>query len=526
MIDNNDNNSSPKDLLGHMQQSNKVVEEATNEEQINNNPLETNIETPVTNEAEATNAIEETIDKKGKVEQHFPIGKETSKDIESVAMPTDYSSVIRDALSNLPNVNMADNEAAREWIKTLNESLGNLPMHDMFRATLEDPDASFTQKPEYKGKVLTASVPRFDKVENSVLKGEKAVIRIMQTLGLGNLIQIPLWHSGMHFTIKPPTEAELIELNRQFIADKIQFGRYSYGLAFSNTMCYTTDRLVDFALNHLYNSTLKTDVLDPVELKKLISCQDIPILVWGVLCSIYSNGYKYKRACIANPETCNHVIEETINITKLLVTNTNSLTDYQLEHMSYRQPRSRSLDQVTKYKDELTNIHQSRVRIDDDRNIFITIKTPSIHDYVNSGHLWVSNIVNTVEKTIASDATENEKDLLITRYAQASRLRQYSHWIESIEIDTNISEDRETIDELLNVLSSDDDISNLIMKKVREYIDHSVIALIGIAEFDCPKCKGTNSNPVYPKFSRYIPIDVFPVFFSLATQRLTRLIER
>jgi len=526
MIDNDDNNSSPKDLLGHMQQSNKVVEEATNEEQINNNPLETNIEPSVTNEVEDTNVVEETIDKKGKVEQHFPIGKETSKDIESVAMPTDYSSVIRDALSNLPNVNMADNEAAREWIKTLNESLGNLPMHDMFRATLEDPDANFTQKPEYKGKVLTASVPRFDKVENSVLKGEKAVIRIMQTLGLGNLIQIPLWHSGMHFTIKPPTEAELIELNRQFIADKIQFGRYSYGLAFSNTMCYTTDRLVDFALNHLYNSTLKTDVLDPVELKKLISCQDIPILVWGVLCSIYSNGYKYKRACIANPETCNHVIEETINITKLLVTNTNSLTDYQLEHMSYRQPRSRSLDQVTKYKDELTNTHQSRVRIDDDRNIYITIKTPSIHDYVNSGHLWVSNIVNTVEKTIASDATENEKDLLITRYAQASRLRQYSHWIESIEIDTNISEDRETIDELLNVLSSDDDISNLIMKKVREYIDHSVIALIGIAEFDCPKCKGTNSNPVYPKFSRYIPIDVFPVFFSLATQRLTRLIER
>lgn len=459
-------------------------------------------------------------------EQHYSTNLTNNKDTENMALPTDYGSKIREALTELPNINMSDNEAAREWIKTLNESLSSLPMQDMFRSTLEDPEAFFTQRPEHNGKPLTAMSPKFEKIENTVLKGEKAVIRIIQTLGLGNLIQIPLWHTGIYLTIKPPTEIELIALNRQLITDKIQFGRYNYGLAFSNTMCYTTDRLVEFVLDHIYNATIKSDVLTVDDLKKLINCQDIPILLWGILCTIYSNGYKYKRACISNPETCNHVIEATINISKLLWTNTSGLTDYQMEHMTHRQARSRSMEQIQKYKDELTKTHQSRVKLDIGKDVYVTIRTPSIYDYVTSGSQWLTNIVSSIEKTIASDVSIEEKNTLITRYGQASRLRQYSHWVEAIEIDTNITDDRETIDELLNVLSSDDDFSSSIMKKIRDYINGSVMAVIGIPEYDCPNCGSKQEGGSYPKLTKIIPLDVYTCFFTLTTQRLIKLTDR
>lgn len=470
--------------------------------------------------------VEEIKQIKTNAQAHYPLGYESTVESEKIALPTDYGSNIKDSLSKLPNINLTDTPEAREWVRTLNEGLEYVPMQEMFKDAVENKDAEFTQKPEYNGKPLVPASPKFEKMENNVLKGEKAVIRVLQTLGLGNLFQVPLWHSGIWITIKPPTEAEIIELNRQLINDKIQFGRYTYGLAFANTTAYTTERLVDFVLDHVYNTTIKTDTLTADDLKKLINSQDIPIMLWGIIATIYSNGYKYQRACISNPEECNHVLEETINVTKLLWTNLKNTTDYQKDHMSYRQARSRSLEQIQRYKDDLSHIHKSRVKIDNNKEIYITIKSPTIYEYINSGHAWISSIVDTVEKTINSDTSTDEKETLITRYAQASRLRQYSHWIESIEIETNISSDQETTDELLNVMSSDDQLFASIMNKIKDYINNSVMAIVGIPSYNCPNCSKEQIIDVYPQFTKIIPLDVQQVFFALFTQRLIKLTDR
>lgn len=459
--------------------------------------------------------------------QHYPLSIPGTKDTETLSLPTDYTSNVRDTLNELPNVNLTDNPEAREWVDTLNRGLEMLPAQEMFKDTLaEAHNGDFTQKPIYNGKPLVPGSPKFEKLENSVLKGEKAVIRVLQTLGLGNLFQVPLWHSGIWVTIKPPTEAEIIELNRQLINDKVQFGRSTYGLAFANTTAYTVDRLMDFIVDHIYNTTLKADSLTGDQLKQMISCQDIPILLWGIASTIYSNGFKYQRACITDPGKCNHILEETINVTKLLWTNISGLTDYQKEHMSFRQARTRTSEQIARYKDELQVIHKSRVRLDGDNEIHITIKSPSVSEYIEGGYTWINSIVEAVEKTISSDLPSDEKESLIIRYAQASRLRQYGHWVESIEVETNITGDQETINELLNVLSSDDEIFSSMMSKIKAYINHSVISLVGIPSYDCPKCSGKQEDVVYPQFTNIIPLDVQQLFFGLFIQRLIKLTDR
>jgi hypothetical protein len=459
--------------------------------------------------------------------QHYPLSIPETKETELLSLPTDYASNVRDVLNELPNIDLTDNPEAREWVEVLNQGLEMLPAQEMFKDTLsEADDGNFTQKPEYNGKLLIPGAPKFEKLENSVLKGEKAVIRVLQTLGLGSLFQVPLWHTGIWVTIKPPTEAEIIELNRQLINDKIQFGRSTYGLAFANTVAYTVDRLMDFIIDHIYNTTLKTESLTGDQLKKMISCQDFPILLWGIACTIYSSGFKYQRACITNPEKCNHILEETINVTKLLWVNIESLTDYQKEHMSFRQARTRTAEQIERYKDELKVVHNSRVKLDADKDIHMTIKSPSMAEYIEGGYAWISSIVDAVEKTISSDLPSDEKEALIIRYAQASRLRQYGHWVESIEVETNITGDQETINELLNVLSSDDQIFASMMGKIKAYINHSVTALVGIPSFDCPKCSEKQEDNVYPQFTNIIPLDVQQLFFGLFTQRLIKLTDR
>lgn len=459
-------------------------------------------------------------------QQVYPLNTSGSKETELMAMPSDFADHVKDILNELPNINLVDNEEARKWIQALNKGLEQLPSQEMFKNTFSDPSKHFTQKPEHGGKPLVAAAPKFEKMENSVLSGEKAVIRVLQTLGLGTLFQVPLWHTGIWVTIKPPTEAEIIELNRQLISDKITFGRYSYGLVFANTTAYTSERLVEFALEHIYNTSLKVESLTAGDLNKLISCQDIPVLLWGIISTMYPNGFKYERSCVNDPEKCNHIVEETLNITKLLWTSIDGLTDYQREHMSYRQARSRTMDQVTRYKDDLSAIHKTRVKLLDNQEIYMTIKSPSVAEYVDAGHVWIDSIVSAVEKTINSSVTDEEKENLIVKYAQASRLRQYAHWIETIEVDTNTAEDRETLDELLNVLSADEELFASIMTKIKDYINRSVISLVGIPSYECPKCGVSQSTETLPKFVNVIPLDVQQLFFGLFTQRLIKLTDR
>ena len=106
-------------------------------------------------------------------------------------------------------------------------------------------------------------------------------------------------------------------------------------------------------------------------------------------------------------------------------------------------------------------------------------------------------------------------------------MRQYRHWIESIEYGSNIIDDPETMDSLLDKLSSDDIIRDGYIDAVLKYINESVISVIGIPVFDCPACNMTQENTQSTEsFKNIIPLDVISVFFGLLTQRLERMMER
>lgn len=448
---------------------------------------------------------------------------------DEIILPATFDKETREVLERLPNVEMLDSPEARDWAQSISEGLEYTTFGENFVPTMEDPNAEFRHKVEHNGMNLTAQSPKFKETENQNLKGERAVIRVITHLGLGTLFQVPLWHSGLWITFKPPTESEIIELNRILIADKIKFGRYTYGLAFSNITVYTVDRLVDFALSHVYDTTSKSEDIPLEKLKNHISCQDIPSLLWGFICTMYPRGFKYRRACINDPLKCNHILQETLNVTKLQWTNTAAISEWQKSHMSGRQSKVKDLASVNRYKDELVKLQKKKIVInkDTDNAISVTLKTPSITDYVNAGHVWIGDIVETVDKAVAVDSNTNERNEIIKRHGQASAMRQYSHWVDSIEIGTNIIDDKETIEKTLNVLSADDDIRNEFINNVVEYINQSTVSVIGIPVYECPNCGMVQETTLkLNEYKNIIPLDVIQVFFGLITQRLNNLNQR
>ena len=456
---------------------------------------------------------------------HEPAGDED----DQITLPSNFDKETRQVLEGMPNVDLLDDQKSREWAIRVNEGLSNNTFNEAFVPTLEEQDADFGQFVDQNGLKLAGLQPKMKQIENQTLKGERAAIRLMKHLGLGTLFQTPLWHTGIWVTFKAPSESEIVELNRQIFDDKIQMGRHTYGLVYSNTMAYTVQRLVDFALDHIYDTTMVSEEIPSGTLKNVIKTQDYPSLLWGFVCTMYPRGFHFSRACITDPSKCNHVVNELLNVSKLQWVNRNAMTVWQKTHMSIRHPNSKNLESIKRYQEELNKIQEKHVVFykDDPREVAITLQTPTLTDYIESGHRWIDDMVDMVNNTLGMDANENERNSYITRHSQASALRQYVHWIKSIEFSSNIVDERETIEKTFNMLSSDNEIREELTKAVLDYINSSTIAIIGIPVYDCPKCGSDQTNDiVMPYHKNIIPLDVTQLFFGLITQRLTKITER
>lgn len=484
-------------------------------------------------------AIEEPLEEKKKVLykqqyviQDSPVIPEKQlEEGDAISLPSYFREATEDLLNELPNVRLTASEHARDWADVLRQGMDYLPNIHAFTPALSADGAEFHNQVRHNNGELTAKPPRFKSTENQNIQGEIAVMRIISHLGLGSVMQIPLWHSGIWVTFKPPSESELVELYRRLNQRKIQFGRYTSGLVFSNLSVYFTDEIVDFAIAHIFDLSTKTPDITIDNVKQHIVSQDIPSLIWGLLCSIYPKGFRYRRACIADPLKCTHIVEETIDLTKLQWTNTKALTDWQKNFMSSRQPKFRSLEEIQRYKTESKSIQKTRFSLDDNEDIFVNIKNPSLSEYIDAGHRWIGEIVNAVESVLNVDVSDNEREELIVRHGQSTTLRQYAHWIESIDYGSNVVNDQETIENTLNILSADEKIRNKILQNIVKYINQSTMAVIGIPVYTCPACGQSQefekqSEITLPNFTNIIPIDPGLVFFGLIVQRIAKIATR
>lgn len=485
--------------------------------------LEQPVEVPVTKEV-----IEGR--KQQRVKQLHSIDADVKIESDDVlALPDNYEKEVVAALEKAPNISLVDSPNARDWAETLRDGQDILSFKETFVPSLERDDAEFSNGVAINGGELSGQYAKHKQIANENIKGQRAVLRIMSHMGLGSPFQTPLWHSGIWLTFKPPSEAEIIELNRLLVKDKIQLGRSTYGIAFSNTSSFVIARLMDFAVAHIYDMSAKSDHITLNNIKEHISCQDIPSLLWGFICSIYPRGFKYKRACSNNPDKCDYILTDTLNISKLQWTDNHSLTDWQKTMMTMRQSKNTSFDNIVRYKEELLATQKRTIVLNKglSNEIKITLKSPSVAEYIDAGYKWLKDITTTVENTLGGTEDMNERNALITKYGQSSAMRQYAHWVESIEYSTNIINDPETLDITLDILSSDDVIRNTFTDDVVKYINDSTISVIGVPVYDCPKCgEVQTSSHQMTEFVNIIPLDCVNVFFILLEKKLARLLER
>lgn len=475
--------------------------------------------------------------------QHYPVsGDRTAGTPDELTIPPSNEATIRERLDKAPNVDFLRSGNQKKWGDVIKASLNNLPMDAMYSARMAEDGSTFQQKLTYNNQDLRGRAPSFKKQPGTrEVEGERALIQMVAHLGVGGLFRAPLWNSGIWVTFKPATETELLELNHLLYSDKIQLGRWSYGLALSNSVVYTLDRVFEFALQHVYNTSVKSDEMSIQDLRKWIRPQDINSFIWGFLCANYPSGFHYQTACIEDPSKCTHVMEANLNVTKLQWVDNTPLNDWQRQHMSTMSPNSKTLDSIKRYQEELASTHARRVVINagTKHELAFTLRTPTIQQHIDQGHRWIGNLVENVNTVLGMDASDRDRNAKINQLGQATVLRQYTHWIDSIEYgdlsqgegadepSVSLIKDLQTIEDTLNTWSSIDSIREKVMDEVKAYINSSTMAVIGVPAYDCPVCKAPQEGEaIYPRHTDVIPLDVLQVFFGLLAQRLTRIAER
>ena len=200
---------------------------------------------------------------------------------------------------------------------------------------------------------------------------------------------------------------------------------------------------------------------------------------------------------------------------------------------------SKTVASLTRYREEMKLLQKRRVVLNEGTSfeVAITIKTPTVTQYIEQGHRWIGGIVDSVISALGQDASIDERNALINRIGKATTLCQYSHWIESVEygqvssagdlVDEraiNKIVDQATVEDSLKHLSATDSIREKIIDEVVKYINDSTISVIGVPAYDCPVC-GTPQDEVktYPRHLSVIPLDMLQVFFALLSQRLDRI---
>ncbi len=413
-----------------------------------------------------------------------------------------------------------------EWANEINSSLTSVTVFSDQLESASNREAEWTQRVLHEGRPLGVATPKIatPKADNELLTGLAALMKVQALTGTGKRTTVPFWSSGIWISFRAPTLESLVELERRIIESKSTLGRTTHGFIFSNQAVYVDALLVDFALAHAFDSSLKG--WTPDLLKSVLKHPDIQNIALAMAITIYPNGFNYAQPCMANPANCQHVSRDIINPMKLMWTDNLRLSDTQRKFMAVSANTKQELSEIQKYQDSfVTSPYVCKSY--KDNALRIVFKVPTILEHITSGMDWLTNIEQRTEEAFGVNLRGKAREDYLAKLTTSSRAVLYAHWIKEIHIPDEETErvqvisNHEDLVAALVALSADVELTDQFYNDVIEYMNDVLITLIGVPNFACPSCKKwhvTKDGPI----SKIIPVDAVSVFFRLQQLRIEK----
>lgn len=405
---------------------------------------------------------------------------------------------------------------------------------DVYKEFFEDED-TVVNDINYGDKNLGIRVLPLKNQKGKVVGENLARARFTSLLGLGETIQIPLWHSGFWITVTPPKDKELIALDNLLANNELMLGRQTNTLIYSNYGVVFNRIILDFILDHMSNTTLILP--EDGDIRDYIVMHDFYPMVLGFISAIYPDGFRSTRTCnktlIMDEEgkpLCNFTATGNLNPKRLLWLDRRQLSISLLDHMANRSPNVSTLDSVIEYQSKLTKLADKVITIKSSSgmDINITLSIPTLTPYIKNGEVWVQNVISGAEEIFTANDSLELKNGKVTDVLNTVLLGIYNVFVKRIEVNGTYVDTRFEIDEVLDEISSDNNTLEVFTNGVRDYISTSAIAVVATPKFTCPECGETHDDIAIKNktFSDFIPLNVVENFFALSALKIDLIRKR
>lgn len=368
------------------------------------------------------------------------------------------------------------------------------------------------------GKTVTARKPIIN-IGNTrrVLSGQAARDRASASTGVGITTRVPLPHTGVHFRLSPRSSQDLVDLDYHIALDRIRTGRETLGIMFQNSNIYHVKRVWDFIMES--TSEINIQNFGDVDPGDFVRVTDLPILQWGMACTMFPDGYPLDLPCSAGIQICQHVEQVNLDLDKLLFIDGRGLSKSQRARLGNATHKC-SMHDLEEYQKNFVSPFTRRVSVSD--NCELVLKVPTVNEYLAAGMDWIESLVQTAI-TIFGDQETNEERIrgYVSRAIAMASLREYSHWVEEIIFDKyDAIPGRADIEDNLRTLSATPELADKALKVIQDFIEDCTIALIAIPNFACPKCETDYVTDEHSRHPELVPLDMLKHFFQAKDLRL------
>jgi hypothetical protein len=368
------------------------------------------------------------------------------------------------------------------------------------------------------GKTVTARKPIIQTSSTRrVLSGQAARDRAAGATGVGVTTRVPLPHTGVHFRLTPRSSQDLVDLDYQLALDRIRTGRETLGIMFQNSNIYHVKRVWDFIMES--TSDINIQNFGDVDPGDFVRVTDLPILQWGMACTMFPDGYPLDLPCSAGIQICQHVEQVNLDLDKLLFIDGRGLSKSQRSRLGNATHKC-SMHDLEEYQTNFISPFKRRVPISE--NCELVLKVPTVNEYITAGTEWIESLVQTAIGLFGGQE-ENEERIrgYVSRAIAMASLREYSHWIEEIIFDKNdVIPGRADIEDNLRTLSATPELADKALKTIQDFIEDCTVALVAIPNFACPKCEKDYVTDVHSKHPELVPLDMLKHFFQAKDLRL------
>lgn len=440
--------------------------------------------------------------------------KLTVEAVTTVALPNATPVELEELSGSLADLLSYNRPPATLHEEVMVKMVNHLMLGNMFVNQLSDEKTDWQQSIEIDGKQIRPSKPFFKDVEGGEkITGDHALIELDKHYGLGGLFTIPLVHSGIWLSLRPPSNIDYAAIDEKLRVEKDEFGKRTLGMVFSNNKTYIVNHLMDFIEDHIQSCTLEG--WEDIGIRNVVKVTDLLVLAAAISYTLYPNGFEYVSACTGT-DSCDHIYNGRLKIPNCIWFDRNALTKSQKVFMSDRTTK-RSLEDVRKYQDETED---SANFFDVSDAIRVYFKVPTVADNIRSGYQWFEDMESTIIKAFGANLERDKTNEYMTRRISLSILRQYGHFFKMIKFTKtgNFIEDELDINNALNRLSNVHDVLDKLIEAIGEYIEKQTRALVAIPRYNCPAC-GKPQTQQMEEHPLLIPIDPINLFFTLGDQK-------